>query len=83
MPIRVNPLAFSLCGVYKSSTAEELEYIYRRNYSELIKIGYTFCKDDLMLILCVFLILFSFMHAASNKSFVLAERLQKKERSLT
>ncbi len=35
-PIRVNPLAFSLCGAYRSSTADGLGYMNRRNYSELI-----------------------------------------------
>ncbi len=38
-PIRINPLAFRLCGVYtrSSSKAEELGYMNRRNYSEHIK----------------------------------------------
>jgi hypothetical protein len=36
-PIRVNPLAFSLCGAYRSSTADGLGYMNGRNYSELIK----------------------------------------------
>jgi hypothetical protein len=36
-PVWVNPLAFRICGICSSSTEEELEYIYRRNYSELIK----------------------------------------------
>jgi hypothetical protein len=36
-PSRVNPLAFSLCGAYSSITADEIEYIYRWNYSKLIK----------------------------------------------
>jgi hypothetical protein len=35
-PIRVNPLAFSLCGVY-SSMADELGYMNRKTYSEHIK----------------------------------------------
>jgi hypothetical protein len=36
--IRVNPLAFSLCGLlYNSSTADDLEHINRRDYSDLIK----------------------------------------------
>jgi hypothetical protein len=33
-PFRANSLA---CGVCSSSTADELEYNYRLNYSELIK----------------------------------------------
>jgi hypothetical protein len=36
-PIRVNPLAFSLCGAYRSSTADELGNMNRRKYSEHIK----------------------------------------------
>jgi hypothetical protein len=37
--IRVNLLAFNLCGVYSSSAADEAKYIYlyRRNFPELIK----------------------------------------------
>jgi hypothetical protein len=35
--IRANPLAFGLCGVCSSSLADELEYIYKRNFLEFIK----------------------------------------------
>ncbi len=54
-PIGVNPSAFILCDVVcSSSVAEELEYIYRLNYLELIKE----CKDDLMTYYLCILILF-------------------------
>jgi hypothetical protein len=36
-PIRVIPAAFILCGVCSSSKSDKLEYIYRRNYFELVK----------------------------------------------
>jgi hypothetical protein len=35
--IRANPLSFGHCGACSSSLAEELEYIYRRNFLEFIK----------------------------------------------
>jgi hypothetical protein len=36
-PIRVNLSTFVLCGVCSNSAVDELEYIYRRDYLELIK----------------------------------------------
>jgi hypothetical protein len=33
---RVNPLAIGLCGACSSSLADELEYIYKRNFLEFI-----------------------------------------------
>ncbi len=38
-PTRVNPLAWGVCGICSSCVADELEYIYRRNYSEFMKNG--------------------------------------------
>ena len=49
--IRANPLAFGLCGVCSSNLADELEYIYKRNFLEYI-------KDDLMAYSLCMLILF-------------------------
>jgi hypothetical protein len=52
--------------------ADELEYIYRQNYWEL-KMGYTCCKDDLVVYSLCILILFGLQIADIDDTSIILE----------